>query len=217
VDCGGDVVLRMMSAGINLDHIEALIVTHEHADHAGGFPLFMQKIWLARRRRPLPVYGPRAGIDQARRAFDTFNTEGWEGLPEREWHEVPLEEGTLLLESDDWRITASPGDHSVPVIALRVEDRRGGGIVTYSCDTRPSDAVRRLAEGADILVHEATGGEGGHTSAPDAARIARDAGAGRLLLVHLPPEGYLDPNAMQDARAIFENTEKGEEMGRYEF
>ncbi|MDP9349072.1 MAG: MBL fold metallo-hydrolase, partial [Gemmatimonadota bacterium] len=93
VDCGGDVVQRLMAAGVDLDRIEAMIVTHEHPDHVSGFPLFMEKIWLAGRRRPLPVYGPEAGIAQARRAFESFNTSGWKGMPEIEWHSVPLEEG----------------------------------------------------------------------------------------------------------------------------
>ncbi|HEX8682396.1 MAG TPA: MBL fold metallo-hydrolase [Ardenticatenaceae bacterium] len=214
VDCGGDVVQRLMQAGVPLDQIEALIVTHEHADHAGGFPLFMEKIWLAGRRRPIPVYGIAPAISQARRAFESFDTSGWEGMPEIEWYEVALEEGAQVLESEQWRITAAPGTHSVPVIGLRVEDARGGGVVAYSCDTEPSEAITRLSRDADILVHEATGGFGGHTTAEGAAHVAREAGAKRLVLVHLPPAESLD---MEAARRVFPDVEVGEELGRYEF
>src|SRR5690625_566288 len=66
VDCGGDVIQRMMAAGIDVDTLDALIVTHEHPDHVSGFPLFMEKIWLLGRRRPIAVYGIREAIDQAR-------------------------------------------------------------------------------------------------------------------------------------------------------
>ena len=65
VDCGGDVVQRLLTAGIGPDQVEALIVTHEHADHAGGFPLFMEKIWVGGRRRPIPVYGIAPALAQA--------------------------------------------------------------------------------------------------------------------------------------------------------
>jgi len=57
VDCGGDVIERVLSAGLEVDSIAGLIVTHEHPDHVSGFPLLMEKLWLAGRRRPIPVYG----------------------------------------------------------------------------------------------------------------------------------------------------------------
>lgn len=214
VDCGGDVVQRLLAAEVELDHVQALVVTHEHPDHVSGFPLFMEKIWLAQRRRPIPVYGPAPALSQARRVFEAFDTSGWKGLPEIRWREVPLEEGASVLEDDRWKVTASPGTHSVPVIALRVE-AKGGGSVAYSCDTERSDAVTRLARGADVLVHEASGDYGGHTTAEGAARVAAEAGAGRLVLVHLPPE--VGEEELRAARGHFERTELGEDGARYGF
>lgn len=214
VDCGGDVVQRLLAAEVDLDHVQALVVTHEHPDHVSGFPLFMEKIWLAQRRRPIPVHGPAPALAQARRIFEAFDTSGWKGLPEIRWREVPLEEGAPVLEDDRWKVTASPGEHSVPVIALRVEAKGGGG-VAYSSDTEPSGAVTRLARGADILVHEASGDYGGHTTAEGAARVAAEAGAGRLVLVHLPPE--VGEDELRAARGHFERTELGEDGARYGF
>lgn len=215
VDCGGDVVQRLQAAGVELDRIEALVVTHEHADHVSGFPLFMEKIWLSGRRRPIPLYGPAPALAQARRCWESFETGGWKGVPEILWNEVALEEGAPVLESEAWRITAAPGTHSVPVIGLRVEDRRGGGVAAYSCDTEESEAIGRLAAGAALLAHEATGGFGGHTTPEGAARTAARAGAGRLVLVHLPPE--LDAGELARAREIFSALEVGADGERFEF
>lgn len=216
VDCGGDVIQRLMASHVPLDQITAMIVTHEHPDHVSGFPLFMERLWLSGRRRPIPVYGIRPAIDQAKRAFEAFDTSPWEGMPEIEWHEVALEEGASVLSDDTWTITASPGDHAVPVIGLRVQ-HANGKVIAYSCDTARSSAIMRLSKDADILVHEATGEGPGHSSAKTAAEIAREAGAKRLLLVHLPPEKYLRENEMQEARSVFSETEKGEEGGHYTF
>jgi ribonuclease Z len=215
VDCGGDVVQRLMLAGIDLQQVSAMIVTHEHADHVGGFPLFMERMWLAGRRHPIDVYGISPAITQARRCWEAFETGGWKDVPEIRWHEVPLEEGALVLEDGQWRVTAAPGNHAVPVIGVRVEDRAGGGSVTYSCDTEPCDAIERLAHGATILAHEATGAMKGHTGAEDAARIAGRAGAGRLVLVHLSPG--VDDADLAGARRIFPHVEYGEDGGRYDF
>ena len=215
VDCGGDVVQRVQAAGIDLDTIDAMIVTHEHPDHVAGFPLFMEKLWLAGRRRPVPVYGIRPAIDQARRCFEVFDTSQWKGLPEIEWHEVAHEEGALVLEDDRWRVTAAPGRHSVPVVGLRVESKTSGRVVAYSCDTQPSDAIARLSRGADVLVHEANGAGPVHSSPEEAADIARRAGAGRLILIHVPPG--LTPADLAGARAIFAETEIAEELGQIAF
>ena len=58
VDCGGDAVERLLSAGLDPHRIDLLIITHEHPDHVGGFPLLVQKLWLGKRSRPLPIRGP---------------------------------------------------------------------------------------------------------------------------------------------------------------
>jgi ribonuclease Z len=215
VDCGGDVVQRLLAAGLEPDWIRALILTHEHPDHTSGFPLFMEKIWLAQRRRPIPVYGPERALAQARRIFEAYDTSGWEGMPEIEWRAVALEEGAPVLEDERWRVRASPGTHSVPVIGIRVEEVRGGGSVAYSSDTERSDAIARLAEGADLLVHEATGDFGGHTSAEDAAHVARQAGVGRLVLVHLPPD--MTDDDLTQARGSFTPVELGRDGAKYAF
>jgi ribonuclease Z len=215
VDCGGDVIQRVLAAGLELDSIDGLIVTHEHPDHVSGFPLFMEKLWLAGRRRPIPVYGIEAAIGQARRCFETFNTSGWKGLPEIEWTEVRHEEGAIVLDDGTWHVSATPVVHPVPIIGLRLMYRVGSGTVAYSCDTEPAEEVVRLSMGADILVHEATGKGPGHASAEEAADIASRAGVGRLLLVHLPPGVHNDD--LGEARRRFSAVELGEELGAYRF
>lgn len=217
VDCGGDVVQRLMASAVDLTRVQALIVTHEHADHVSGFPLMMERLWLAGRRDPLPVYGIAPAISQARRIHDAFDTSSWPDYPAIHYHEVAHETGAPVLEDDDWRVVASPGDHAVPVIALHFFDKHGGGELTYSCDTQYSTEVVRLAEGGDLLVHEATGSGPGHSSADEAARVASEAGAKRLVLVHLPPEAQLDEDDLEQARRIFAATEKGVEGGKYGF
>ena len=83
-------------------------------------------------------------------------------------------------------------------------------------DTTPCDAAVRLAEGADLVVHEATfeaamadkAAEYGHSTTEEAARTARDASAGRLLITHFSGR-YEDedlPRLEAEAREVFPNT-----------
>lgn len=192
IDCGGDVVQRMLASGIDLGALDAVVLTHEHPDHVGGFTLMIEKLWLSKRTHPLPIVGNAAALDQARRQFATYNTSGWDGLFELDWREVKTDAGkgdeaAKLWTSETLVVAARPVVHGPPTHGLRIEERATGRVVAYSCDTEPCDAVVRLAEGADLLVHEATGEGKGHSSAEQAAEIAAKAGATRCVLVHLPP------------------------------
>lgn len=215
VDCGGDAAHRALVSGLDLARVDGLIVTHEHADHAGGFPLLMERLWLAGQTEPFPVHGNRAALEQIGRLDAAFDTSEWPNYPSPDYRLIADEERTPVLGNEDFSIHASHGSHAVPCIGLRIEAPDGGAIA-YSGDTRPSPAIARLAEGVDILVHEATGAGPSHSSAAEAAEVARQAGAKRLVLVHLGPLPDGGHQLLQEARAIFPATELGADGGRYE-
>jgi ribonuclease Z len=93
------------------------------------------------------------------------------------------------------------------------ETRRGRKLV-FSGDTSPCDMVRVAADGADVLVHEATftsaerdrALETGHTTARQAADLAAEAGVGLLALTHVSTR-YAGGEIRDEARAIFPRTE----------
>jgi ribonuclease Z len=92
------------------------------------------------------------------------------------------------------------------------EDRPGRKIV-ISGDTAPCQAVEVLAHGAELLVHEATfmederarARETAHSTAHQAAEIARDAGVTMLALTHLSTR-YFPRDVRDEARSVFPNT-----------
>jgi len=97
---------------------------------------------------------------------------------------------------------------------------RPGRKIVYTGDTRPSENLVKLAENADLLIHEATfddemmerAGEDGHSTPSQAAETAKEAGAKRLVLTHISAR-YKDASLLLDqARKIFSNTELAEDF-----
>ncbi len=217
VDCGADAVQRLLVQDLDPAMVTGLIVTHEHADHVGGFALLMERLWLAGHTHEFHVYGIEPAIDQARRVHDAFDTSTWPNYPRIVYHEVAREAGAPVVTTPDFDITAVPGDHAVPVIGLRIRDLRGDGVMTYSSDTQRSSNIEHGARGSSLLVHEASGEFPGHSSASDAAEVAARAEVDRLVLVHLPQYPAEGAAELAEARERFEATEFGYDGASYEF
>ncbi len=92
---------------------------------------------------------------------------------------------------------------------------RAGRKLVYTGDTRPHLSVIEASRGADLLVHEATFGgdemaraqETGHSTAAEAARVALEAGARRLVLTHISSRYSRDAaELLAEARSVFPET-----------
>jgi len=130
--------------------------------------------------------------------------------PERA-RELGVPEGPLWGKLHKGETVELPDGRRVGPADLVGQPRRGRTVV-YTGDTRPSLSVVEAARGADLLIHDSTFGEEeraravetGHSTAAQAAEVAREAGARRLVLTHISPRYTRDaPELLAEAKAVF--------------
>jgi ribonuclease Z len=108
---------------------------------------------------------------------------------------------------------------------IRTEDvvgePRPGRKIVYSGDTRPCEAVLKASSGADLLIHDGTladekadwAFESMHSTAGEAATIAKEAGVHRLILTHISSRYSEDVSPiLNDAKKVFEHVTVADDL-----
>jgi ribonuclease BN (tRNA processing enzyme) len=181
----GNGALGVLQRYAELFGIDAICVSHLHADHC----IDLSSYWVARQyapegpRPPIPVYGPQATTDR----MAGFSGEKAESIRAR----FDVRNVSPAQEIGPFRVTTERMNHPVETFGFRFE--HAGRTVAYSADTGQSDALVLLADGADLLLCEASF-QDNHNNPPDLHLTARQAGehatragAGQLVLTHLVP------------------------------
>jgi ribonuclease Z len=204
IDCANSPIPRLERAGLDPNSVTDLILTHFHPDHVGGVPLLLLDMWLMGRQTPLDIYGLDHTLERIEALMGFYGWSKWPDFFPVKFHRLPLREREKVLETSDMRLLCSPVHHLVPTIGLRIEFTRSDRTAAYSCDTEPCAEVIRLAEGADLLIHEAAGRTQGHSSAEQAGEIARQAEVSRLCLIHYPTGKQATGDPASEARRKFQ-------------
>ena len=133
----------------------------------------------------LPVYGPEGTADRIARAYDLpsgaamSNQFDFRGFPDQTFALGPFQVSVALV------------DH--PVAAYAIKLVAAGRTLVYSGDTALCTSLERFAEGADVLLAEASFLDASdnpghlHMTGKDAAWVAQRARVRELVLTHIPP------------------------------
>lgn len=203
VDCGWNPVARIRQLAKDPDMPDDLILTHFHPDHAAGLPSFLLSSWLLGRKNLLRIHGLNTTTNRAQKMMDLFGWVDWPDLYPVQFNPLEAREMVKVFENQDFRVFSSPTMHVIPSIGIRIEIPRSGKVLAYSSDTEPCPQMVRLAAGADILIHEATGSSVYHSSASQAGDIAQQAGAKSLYLIHYTGDKTQHPILIQQAQSSF--------------
>jgi phosphoribosyl 1,2-cyclic phosphate phosphodiesterase len=180
--------LRLQLVTNGIDWVDAVLFTHDHADHTHGVDDI--RAITVRRDAPLPMYGPPATLENLAKRFPYIfdeNIRPAAGTSKPEGHARPLA-GDETVTIGDVDVTAVPVPHGkMTVYAYRI------GPLAYVTDAKtiPAAALDKL-RGAQVLVVNALfrTEHPTHLSIPEAVRAAREIGADRTYLTHLTHDNF---------------------------
>jgi ribonuclease BN (tRNA processing enzyme) len=169
IDAGEGVSRQLASAELAETSVSAVFLTHLHDDHTAGLPSLMTFAYTGRARK-MNVYGPpnTSRLVEGALAFLGVSAEirGAEAPGSRPALETVFEATEVgvgeIFDDGVVKVTAAENSHfNLGNDATAAHHRSYSyrfatpdRVIVFTGDTGPSDAVRRLAEGADILVAE---------------------------------------------------------------
>ena len=207
VDTGWCSALRMRRWGFDPLDLESVVLTHLHQDHYIGLPHVLFYHGLRRRGEggktfpPLRIIGPHQHLQVVVDAAFRF-------LQVQRFPQLMFDHAVCPVRAGDsfdlgeLHFDTFAGRHvsgtMLPEEALvyKVTDTRTGGSFAFTGDTHYHEPIADFVRGTPLLIHD-----GAHTAPDDAARIARMAGVGQLVLIHYPQSRA--EQMIADARAVF--------------
>jgi ribonuclease BN (tRNA processing enzyme) len=218
IDAGGGTFLRFGEARASFVDLDFVGLSHFHTDHSADFPALLKSGNFSGREEPLPVAGPGPGgpfpglgawLDSMLAAgsgaygYLSGYLDGSGRLVKLEQTEVALDtEKPVRVLDGEIAIDALPVPHAiVPALGYRVSV--GDVSVVFASDQNgSSSAFTDFARDATVLVMHLPIPEGAtgaaiklHARPSDVARVAQEAGAGRLLLSHFMARSLADLDA----------------------
>jgi phosphoribosyl 1,2-cyclic phosphate phosphodiesterase len=180
IDTPPELRLQLIAAGI--DRIDAVLFTHDHADHTHGIDDL--RAFTVRRDAPLPMYGSAQTLESLRRKFtyifDDSRPVAGTSKPEGRAHVIEADVPFLIGDVEVLPVAIPHGP--ITVFAYRI----GGLAYITDAKTVPPEAIERF-RGAHVLVINALfrTEHPTHLSIPESLRVAAAIGAERTYLIHL--------------------------------
>jgi ribonuclease BN (tRNA processing enzyme) len=203
VDCGNGVFGKLRRYR-DYTRVDAVLVSHLHADHFLDLVPYSYALTYAPRRQPVPIqrwpgveepHKPRLICPPGSREVFRRIVGAWgnEDLIENAFQ---LEEydADSMPEVGSLRVRFTHVPHFTETFALSIESTNGGGRIAYGADSSPNESVVEFARGAELLIMEATlprperSGDRGHLTPREAGEHARAAGVKRVVLTHMSDE-----------------------------
>jgi ribonuclease BN (tRNA processing enzyme) len=203
LDCGNGVFAKLRRYR-DYTEVDAVVISHLHADHFLDLVPFSYALTYAPRQQPVPVdrwpgtdnparprlVAPRGATETFRRVVGAW---GNDDLIESAFALEEYEPGETV-DVDGLRFHFQEVPHFTETFAIDITSANGDGRFTFGADCRPGEELIEVARDTDLFMVEATlprperTGIRGHLTPGEAGEHARRAGARRVVLTHISDE-----------------------------
>ena len=233
IDCGNGVARQMVLAGLELNRIRHVFITHHHSDHNADFGTLLLLAWAAGLSTPVDTWGPppltqMTDLFLQMSAPDIDIRVADEGRPPLKplIHAHDVREAGVVVKDERVTVRCAVVHHPMVPVALAYRIDGPDRSLVFSGDTTRAESLIALARGADVLVHEVlypeayagqTAGSArsiakhileSHTPVEEVGKIAQEAGVKTLVLSHYVPDN--NPDAEQSWLPLARRHFKGE-------
>jgi ribonuclease BN (tRNA processing enzyme) len=214
VDCGYGTSRQLLAAGVALNRLRYIFITHHHSDHNLEYGPLFYNAWVTGLPARVDAYGPK-GLQQMTRDYFSYmksdidvriKDEGWPD-PRKLILAHDVEKPGVILENEQVKVSAALVRHPMVRQAYAYRFDAKDRSVVISGDTAYAPELAELAKGADVLVHEVMYLPGiealvrrlpnasklrehlmaSHTLPEDVGKIAKQARVKTLVLSHFVP------------------------------
>ena len=200
IDCGEGTQQQMRRSHFSFVRIEAIFISHIHGDHLFGLFGLLNSMAMYGRTAPLDIYGPQA-LGSVLNFYHSFF--GTDDPYEIRFHALSCREPELIHTSKCLTVSAFPLNHKIECYGFRFDETvtprhaeanpaYRAKSYAYCSDTAPFPEEAAWLKGVDVIYHETTylmeladqAVQRHHSTTHDAARLALEAGARKLIIGH---------------------------------
>lgn len=187
IDCGYAVPYFWFRRDFPTDYLDALYITHFHADHTFGLPALITRFFEEKRQKPLTIIG-QPGVQE--RVHEILRL-AYPGILAKLSYDLQFIETIRPVTFQELELSFAETRHSLTNYAIRVKVglQAGSAIFGMSGDGELTEATRKLFSDCQFLVHESFSYQEplfGHGAATDIVEYANSLSALRYLaFVHI--------------------------------
>lgn len=184
LDCGFSVPHHFFHFCNDPDELDYIWISHFHGDHFFGLPLLLLRLREMKREKPLTIIGQQ----EIQQKTGELMEMAYPGCMDKLGYKLLFSTITPAepLGLGELSFTAAQTTHSLTNYGLLIDD--GNDRLYYSGDGRPTDEVRKLIHGCDMVIHEAFTQEDtlpNHSSISSCRQLLLEQSVKKLALVHM--------------------------------
>lgn len=230
IDCGEGAQFQLSKYGISKSRLDNILISHLHGDHLFGIFGLLSTMAMEGRVSPIYIYAPRDFSSMLKFFLAHFG----EGV-KFEINHIPLKskDPEEIINLHNCHVWAFPLNHLIDCYGFKIiyhkMPRHEGQpevfkSIAYCSDTAPFESEAEWVRGVDLLYHDSTyaddnealAGKVHHSTARQAAQVAAEAGAGKLILGHFSSR-YKDFGVLlAEAREVFPESYLAQEGKTFE-